>query len=83
MNNILIKNAKIVNEGQIFEGDILIENDIIKEVSNSISAKSSNVKIIDAEGNYVIPGVIDDQVHFREPGLTHKATIETESKAAI
>src|SRR5690554_7845930 len=83
MKTILIKNARIVNEGQIFEGDILVENDIIKEISNSISAKSSDVKIIDAEGNYVIPGVIDDQVHFREPGLTQKATIETESKAAI
>ncbi|MCX7547007.1 dihydroorotase [Xanthomarina sp. F1114] len=83
MKTILIKNARIVNEGEIFEGDILVENDIIKEISNSISAKSSNVKIIDAEGNYVIPGVIDDQVHFREPGLTEKATIETESKAAI
>src|SRR5690554_179256 len=83
MKTILIKNAKIVNEGAIFEGDILIENDIIKEVSHSISAKSSNVIIIDAEGNHVIPGVIDDQVHFREPGLTQKATIETESKAAI
>src|SRR5690606_39472006 len=83
MKTILIKNARIVNEGQIFEGDILVENDIIKEISNSISAKSSDVKIIDAEGNYVLPGVIDDQVHFREPGLTQKATIETESKAAI
>ena len=83
MNTVLIKNAKIVNEGQIVEGDILIENNIIKEISSSISAKSADVRIVDAEGNYVIPGVIDDQVHFREPGLTHKANIETESKAAI
>lgn len=80
---VLIKNAKIVNEGKIFEGDILIENEIIKEISDSISAKSAEVKIIDVEGNYVFPGVIDDQVHFREPGLTHKATIETESRAAV
>lgn len=79
----LIKNARIVNEGKILEGDILIENDIIKEVSDSISAKSADVVIIDVEGNYVFPGAIDDQVHFREPGLTHKANIETESKAAI
>lgn len=79
----LIKNAKIVNEGHIFEGDILIEGDIIKEVSDSISAKSSQDVIIDVEGSYVFPGVIDDQVHFREPGLTHKATIETESRAAV
>lgn len=79
----LIKNAKIVNEGTIFEGDILIENDIIKEINESIGAKSSDLKVIDAEGSYVLPGMIDDQVHFREPGLTHKANIETESKAAI
>jgi dihydroorotase len=79
----LIKNAKIINEGRIFEGDILIEGEIIKEVANSISAKSSQDEIIDVEGSYVFPGVIDDQVHFREPGLTHKATIETESRAAV
>jgi len=82
MGKFLIKNAKIVNEGVIFEGDILIKNDIIKEIAESISLKSSDVVVVDAEGNYVIPGVIDDQVHFREPGLTHKGTIETESRAA-
>ncbi len=80
---ILIKNAHIVNECVIFNGDILIEGDYIKEISESISAKSSEVFVIDAEGKYLLPGVIDDQVHFREPGLTQKATIETESKAAI
>ncbi len=79
----LIKNAKIVNEGQIFEGDILIEGEYIKEISESISAKTSQDVIIDIEGGYVFPGVIDDQVHFREPGLTHKGTIETESRAAV
>ena len=83
MNKILIKNAKIVNEGVIFEGDVLIENDVIVEIAESISAKSSQCQIIDAEGNYLIPGAIDDQVHFREPGLTHKGDIESESKAAI
>src|SRR5690606_18550386 len=83
MKTILIKNARIVNEGQIFEGDILVENDLIYEFSNSISAKSSDVKIIDGEGYHLIPRLIDDQVHFREPRLTHKATIEPESKAAI
>jgi len=83
LNRILIKNANIVNEGTIFSGDILIEGEYIKEISESISAKSSDVHIIDAEGKYLLPGVIDDQVHFREPGLTHKADIETESKAAI
>ncbi len=82
-NKILIKNAHIVNEGAIFNGDILIEGEYIKEVSDSISAKSSDVFVIDAEGKYLLPGAIDDQVHFREPGLTKKATIETESKAAI
>jgi dihydroorotase len=83
MNRILIKNAKIVNEGTIFEGDLYIEDKYIKEVAESISAKSPDVKIIDAEGSFVIPGAIDDQVHFREPGLTHKGNIETESRAAV
>ncbi|PXY40167.1 dihydroorotase [Flavobacterium cheongpyeongense] len=83
MNRILIKNAKIVNEGSIFEGDVLIENDLIVEVADNISLKSSDCKVIDAEGNYLIPGAIDDQVHFREPGLTHKGDIESESRAAV
>ena len=83
MNRVLIKNAKIVNEGVIFEGDVLIENDVIVEIAESISAKSSQCQIIDAEGNYLMPGAIDDQVHFREPGLTHKGDIESESKAAV
>ncbi|WP_282069444.1 dihydroorotase [Olleya namhaensis] len=79
----LIKNAKIVNEGTIFNGDILIEGEFITKIGASISAKSADVNVFDAEGKYVIPGAIDDQVHFREPGLTHKANIETESRAAI
>jgi dihydroorotase len=83
MSKFLIKNAKIVNEGVVFEGDVLIENEYIKEISESISLKSSDCTVIDAEGNYLIPGVIDDQVHFREPGLTHKGNIETESRAAV
>ena len=82
MSNTLIKNAKIVNEGIIFEGDVLIENEYIKEIAESISAKP-NYNVIDAEGNYLIPGVIDDQVHFREPGLTHKGDIASESRAAV
>ena len=81
--SILIKNARIVNEGTTFLGDVLIEDQYIKEIASSISVKNSNVTVIDAENNYLLPGVIDDQVHFREPGLTHKATIETESRAAI
>ena len=83
MNTYLIRNAKIVNEGVVFEGDILIENEFIKEIAPQISPKSSDCVIIDAEGSYVMPGAIDDQVHFREPGLTHKGTIETESRAAV
>ncbi len=81
--NTLIKNANIVNEGKVVEGDILIENNIIKEIDISISVKSADMVVIDVEGNYVFPGMIDDQVHFREPGLTQKANIETESKAAL
>tara|TARA_R110002050_G_scaffold94765_2_gene197210 strand:+ start:67442 stop:68788 length:1347 start_codon:yes stop_codon:yes gene_type:complete len=80
---ILIKNVNIVNEGSVFNGDILIEGEYIKEINDSISAKSADVHVIDAEGKYLLPGAIDDQVHFREPGLTHKANIETESRAAI
>jgi dihydroorotase len=83
MQTILIKNAQIVNEGTITQGDVLIQGGRIAEVSESISVKSSETKVIDADGQYLIPGMIDDQVHFREPGLTHKATIETESKAAV
>ena len=83
MNTVLIKNAKIVNEGVIVEGDVLIEGEFIVEIADRISPKTSNCKIIDAEGNYLIPGAIDDQVHFREPGLTHKGDIESESKAAV
>jgi dihydroorotase len=81
MNSYLIKNARIVNEGTIQHGDILIENGLIKEVAAAI--ENDTVKTIDAEGNFVLPGMIDDQVHFREPGLTHKANIATESRAAV
>lgn len=83
MKSVLIKNAKIVNEGTIFEGDVLIENEFIVEIAETISAKSSATKIINAEGNYLIPGAIDDQVHFREPGLTYKGNIASESRAAV
>ena len=67
--SIIIKNAQIVNEGITFSGDVLIEGQYIKEIASSISIKNSNVTIIDAKGNYLLPGVIDDQVHFREPGF--------------
>ncbi|MFD2822845.1 dihydroorotase [Lacinutrix iliipiscaria] len=80
----LIKNAKIVNEGSISLGDILIEGEYIVEINKTINPKHiADVHVIDVDGKYVMPGAIDDQVHFREPGLTHKANIETESRAAI
>ena len=78
---ILIKNAKLVNEGKIYESDVLIENKKIKKIAKKIATDAD--QIIDAKGLHMLPGVIDDQVHFREPGLTHKATIYTESKAAV
>ena len=83
MKSYLIKNAKIVNEGAVFNGDVLIEGEFIKEIAPQINATDDNCTIIDANGSFLLPGFIDDQVHFREPGLTHKGTIESESKAAI
>ncbi|MFL2642854.1 MAG: dihydroorotase [Flavobacteriaceae bacterium] len=83
MNRILIKNGRIINEGKEFISDIYIEGDKIKEISPSISPKLPDTITIDAEGNYIIPGLIDDQVHFREPGLTDKGEIYTESRAAV
>ena len=77
----LIKNARIVNEGRIIKSDLLIKDDRIHKISDSINDPADFV--IDANLKYLIPGVIDDQVHFREPGLTHKATIYSESKAAV
>lgn len=78
---ILIKNAQIVNEGKIIQNDILIENDLISKIESQISEEVD--QIINASGKYLLPGVIDDQVHFREPGLTWKGDIETESRSAI
>lgn len=79
---ILIQNAKIVNEGLVFRSDLLIENGYIKKIDPNIIVDSS-VQIIEADGQFLLPGLIDDQVHFREPGLTHKATIASESSAAV
>lgn len=78
--NTTIVNAKIVNEGKVIEGDVLIRKGRIDRVGSSISTQG---KVIDAKGNWLLPGVIDDQVHFREPGLTHKASIFTDSRAAV
>jgi dihydroorotase len=77
----LIKNGNIVNEGKIEQKDILIEGTLIAKIDTDIS--DATATIIDASNKYIIPGIIDDQVHFREPGLTHKANIYTESKAAV
>ena len=83
MKRTYIHNARIVNEGQTFEGAIVIENEVITEVLKAGETPSSACEeIIDAQGCYLIPGVIDDHVHFRDPGLTHKADMYTESMAA-
>jgi dihydroorotase len=79
----LIKNIQVVNEGQVKTADVLLKNGRIEKVLPQISAGDKNVIEINGEGKYLLPGAIDDQVHFREPGLTHKATIYTESKAAV
>lgn len=80
--NYLIKNAQIINEGKTFESDLLIKNGRIEKIAPDISVKEK-ITEIDAAGQYLIPGFIDDQVHFREPGLTHKADIQSESRAAV
>lgn len=82
MEHKIIKNASIVNEGKIIEGDLLISKDRIEKIGGDISIKA-RAEEIDGTGMHVLPGVIDDQVHFREPGLTHKANLYTEAKAAV
>ena len=81
MGKILLKNGIIVNEGIIEENDILIVDEIIVKIAKDIS--DADAEVIDCSGKHIMPGVIDDQVHFREPGLTHKGTIATESRAAL
>jgi len=81
--SIILKNAYIVNEGEIFKGSIHLENNFIKQIFKSDIPKIDDAEIIDLEGKYLLPGVIDDQVHFREPGMTYKGDINSESKAAI
>lgn len=81
MNKLLIKNATLVNEGRIYASDVLIEGERIARIAPDIEAPDALV--IDAAGRHLIPGMIDDQVHFREPGLTHKGTIASESRAAV
>ncbi|KGJ89592.1 dihydroorotase [Colwellia psychrerythraea] len=82
MKNTLIKNATLVNEDQQFIADLRIKNGRIDQIASELAAVN-NEEIIDASGCLLLPGMIDDQVHFREPGLTHKGTIETESRAAV
>jgi dihydroorotase len=82
MKSILIRHANIVNEGKVFEGDVLIKGYFIDKIDKDLSSSKADI-VIDAGGKYLLPGVIDDQVHFREPGLTHKATIFSESRAAV
>jgi dihydroorotase len=81
MNKTLIKSATVVNEGEIFTGDVLIEGKIISKIEREI--EEGGATEINAEGLHLFPGLIDDQVHFREPGLTHKGEIYTEAKAAV
>lgn len=82
MHNYLIKNISIVNEGKVITADLLLKNGRIEKIATGISPGFAVIEI-NGEGKYLLPGVIDDQVHFREPGLTHKATIYTEAKAAV
>lgn len=82
MQKYLIKNISIVNEGEIKTSDVYINGDRIERIDNTVSVKGNAIEI-NGEGKYLLPGVIDDQVHFREPGLTHKADIHSESKAAV
>ena len=81
MLDILFKNGTLVNEGKIFESDIGIKGERIEKIASSIEVEAKN--IIDLKGYYVLPGLIDDQVHFREPGLTHKGNIQSESRAGL
>jgi dihydroorotase len=82
MNSYLIKNVQIVNEGKTIQGDVLIKNGRIEKIASQIES-IGGITEIDGENQFLLPGVIDDQVHFREPGLTHKANIYSEAKAAI
>ncbi len=81
MKTYLIKNARLVNEGRVIASDVLVRDGRIAKIASDISDAAA--VLIDAQGNYLMPGAIDDQVHFREPGLTHKGELYTESRAAV
>ncbi|MFM7310138.1 MAG: dihydroorotase, partial [Flavobacteriales bacterium] len=84
MSRILIQNATLVNEGCIQSADVLIEGDFISAIASAHSIQpAEGTQVIDATGLHLLPGLIDDQVHFREPGLTHKGDLTTETRAAI
>jgi dihydroorotase (multifunctional complex type) len=82
MSSVLIRNARLVNEGREFDGDLLVSNGRIVKIARSIEGESAKVEI-DANGQWLLPGMIDDQVHFREPGAPAKGSIHTESRAAV
>ena len=82
MTSTVFKNAQLVNEGKVFVSDLKIKAGKIEEIAADISVENTDT-VIDASGCFLLPGMIDDQVHFREPGLTHKGSIATESRAAV
>ena len=81
MSKLLLSNARLVNEGEISDVDVLIDGERIEKIASSI-AVPDEATVIDLAGKYLMPGMIDDQVHFREPGMTHKGDLATESAAA-
>ena len=81
MYDLILKNGTLINEGRIFESDIAIKGDRIEKIASSIDAESKST--VDLKGKYVIPGLIDDQVHFREPGSTDAEDLESGSRAAV
>jgi dihydroorotase len=82
MKRTRIVNANIVNEGKVFQGDVLVQGRFIEKIGGDLSGHGAE-QVIDAKGKYLLPGAIDDQVHFREPGLTHKGTIQSEARAGV
>ncbi|HEX5764331.1 MAG TPA: dihydroorotase, partial [Woeseiaceae bacterium] len=82
MRSLLITNARLVNEGNVSDADVLIRGERIEKIARSINAPDV-ARILDAAGRWLLPGMIDDQVHFREPGLTHKGDMASESAAAV
>ena len=82
MSSVLIRNARLVNEGREFDGDLLVSHGRIVKIAGRIDSENARVEI-DANGQWLLPGMIDDQVHFREPGAPAKGSIHSESRAAV